>query len=115
MSAAEEIISKFLDDQPFEIQGLADALSDPAGRALLIDLVTLRQIVQPTESVPAMKAPVPVRRFGWQVAAAAAMLLIAVTGGYLVGEQRSMEAPAEAPPPTRVVEAVPFSPNGGNQ
>jgi hypothetical protein len=115
MSAAEEIVSKFLDDQPFDVQDLADALSDPDGRALLIDLITLRQIVQPVDSIPPMKAPTPVPRFGWQMAAAAAVLLVGLTGGYLVGERRSSATTAEAPPPTRVVQAVPFVPVGGGQ
>ena len=115
MSAADEIISKFLDDQPFDIQDLADALDDPAGRALLIDLITLRRIVQPIDVLPAMKAPAPVRRLGWQVAAAAAVLFLGLASGYLVGDRRSSETGAEAPPPTRVVQAVPFVPDGGSR
>ena len=117
MSAAHEVISAFLDDEPFDPQDLAMALEDPAGRTLLIDSITLRRMVQPTETIPPMKAPAPVRRFGWRAAAAAAMFVVALTGGYLVGERRSI-APvteAEAPPPTRVVQAVPFTPAGGGR
>lgn len=32
---------------------------------------------------------------------------------YLVGERRAVATTSEAPPPTRVVEAVPFVPSGG--
>lgn len=114
MSEANEVISKFLDDQPFDIQDLADALNDPGGRSLLIDLITLRRMVQPIDAVPAMKAPMPVRRFGWQIAAAAAVLSVGLASGYLFSDRRSTTA-EEAPPPTRVVQAVPFVPEGGTQ
>jgi hypothetical protein len=117
MNTAHEVISAFLDDEPFDPQGLAKALDDPAGRALLIDSVMLRRIVQPIDPVPPMTEPVPLRRFDWRVAAAAAaMFVVAVTGGYFVGERRSIPAAAdEAPAPTRVVQAVPFTPAGGGQ
>lgn len=115
MSEANEVFSKFLDDQPFDIEDLAGALNDPAGRALFIDLITLRRIVQPIDAVPAMKAPMPLRRFGWQVAAAAAVLFVGLTGGYLFGDRRSPATMEDAPPPTRVVQAVPFVPDGGNR
>ena len=113
MSSAHEVISALLDDQPFDRQQLADALNDPAGRALLIDLATLRRMVRPTEAVPDIRVADPVRRGPWRVLAAAAMLVLALGGGYLVGERRAVTTTSEAPPPTRVVEAVPFVPSGG--
>ncbi len=42
MSSTHEVISAFLDEEPFDSEELMDALSDPAGRALLIDLVALQ-------------------------------------------------------------------------
>ena len=45
MSDTHAVISAFLDDEAFEPVALAEALSDPAGRALLIDLLALRRIV----------------------------------------------------------------------
>jgi len=113
MSSNHDVISAFLDDQPFELDELADTLNDPAGRALLIDLIALRRIVQPTEAAPAMGAAGRPWRRPWQYAAAAAVLLVALGGGYLVGERRAVTTSSEAPPPTRVVEAVPFTPTGG--
>ena len=113
MSTTHEVISALLDDQAFDRQQLADALNDPAGRALLIDLATLRRMVQPIEAVPDIRAADPVRRGPWRVLAAAAMLFLALGGGYLVGERRAVSSTAEAPAPTRVVEAVPFVPSGG--
>jgi len=115
MNTAHEVISAFLDDEPFDPQDLANALDDPAGRTLLIDSLMLRRIVQPTDAMPPMKAAVPARRFAWRAVAAAAMFVVALTGGYLVGERRSIAPVEEAPPPTRVVQAVPFTPAGGGR
>ena len=113
MNTPHEVISAFLDDEPFDPQDLARALDDPAGRTLLIDSLMLRRIVQPTDVIPPMTAAAPARRFGWRAAAAAAMFVVALAGGYLVGERRSIAPADEAPPPTRVVQAVPFTPAGG--
>ncbi len=113
MSSTHEVISAFLDEEPFDSEELMDALSDPAGRALLIDLVALRRIVQPTGDVPAIRLANPVRRPVWRIAATAAAFLLTLAGGYLVGERRSSIASSEAPPPTRIVHAVPFVPTGG--
>jgi hypothetical protein len=113
MSTTHEVISAFLDDEPFAPQELANALSDPDGRALLIDLIALRSIVQPTDAAPAIRQLNPVQQRPWRVAAAAAVLFLALAGGYLVGERRAAMTSSEAPPPTRVVEAVPFVPAGG--
>jgi len=113
MSSSYEVISTFLDDEPFDSDELARALSDPAGRALLIDLVALRGIVQPADDVPAVRRVTPLRPPLWRIAAAAAALLFALGGGYVVGERRASPSSAEAPPPTRIVQAVPFVPTGG--
>jgi hypothetical protein len=53
-----EVISDFLDDEPFELAALARALDDPAGRALLLDAVALRRAVRDDPGV----MPVAVRR-----------------------------------------------------
>jgi hypothetical protein len=113
MSSKHEVISAFLDDEPFDPPELANALSDPTGRALLIDLIALRRIVQPTDALPAIRAANPVRRRPWRVAAAAAALLLALAGGYLVGERRAVTTSSKAPPATRIVQAVPYVPTGG--
>src|SRR6188474_2945480 len=113
-STPHEVISTFLDDEPFDPRDLANVLADPAGRALLIDLIVLRQIVQPPEAVPPIRVPAPARRPGWWVAAAAAAL-VGVAGGYLLGENRSSAVPTAAPAATRVVQATPFTPDGGSR
>jgi hypothetical protein len=103
-----EVISALLDDEPFDRQELESALSEPAGRALLIDIATLRRIVQPVDSPRTFRAVHSVSGRSWRVAAAAAGLVLALASGYVVGARRAVTA--EAPPPTRVVEAVPFVP-----
>ena len=39
MNNTHDVISAFLDDEPFDSSTLAEALSEPAGRDLLIDLI----------------------------------------------------------------------------
>ena len=114
MNQQHEVISAFLDDQPFDPQTLVDALTEPAGRTLLIDLIALRQIVQPAESVPVMTLPPSASRGPWRVIAAAAALFIALAGGYVLGGHRASTADDAAPAPTRVVQAELFAPPGGH-
>ncbi len=111
MNGTHEVISSFLDDEPFDPQELANALNDPAGRSLLIDLVALRSIVQLSDAAPVWAHGV-VQRL-WRVAAVAAALCVALGGGYVVGERQDVTTPEEAPAPTRVVVATPFVPAGG--
>jgi len=47
-----DVISAFLDNEPFDSQELAGALASPEGRDLLLDLIALRAIVQPEELRP---------------------------------------------------------------
>ena len=47
MTDRREVVSAFLDDEPFDAGELARALADTDGRALLLDLVALRSLVQP--------------------------------------------------------------------
>lgn len=115
MKNRDEVISNFLDDEPFDPEELADALSEPAGRALLIDSIVLRRLVQPAESMPVMRAPTSAVRFRWQAAAAAAVLFVGLTGGYFMAERRVPAADAQAPPASRVVQAVAFTPSGGGR
>jgi hypothetical protein len=114
MNSTHDVISALLDDEPFDPEELLEALSDPAGRALLIDLVALRRIVQPRDVTPPLAALNAVRPRPWQWLAAAAALILALVGGYAAGVRRGgTETLAGAPPPTRIVQAVPFTPTGG--
>jgi len=113
MTSTHDVISALLDNEPFDPHELADALSEPAGRALLIDLAALRQIVQPADAVPPIVTARPAQRRPWQLLAAAAALLLALAGGYVAGTRQPVAPSTDAPPPTRVVQAVPFTPTGG--
>jgi hypothetical protein len=113
MSNTHDVISALLDDEPFDPDELLEALSDPDGRALLIDLVALRRIVQPREAVPTISAPSAAGRRSWRWLAAAAALIIALSSGYAAGLRRASDTSREAPPATRIVQAVPFTPTGG--
>lgn len=114
MNSTHEVISALLDDEPFDPEELLTALSEPSGRALLIDLVALRRIVQPSEPAPPMHQIRLLEGRAWTMIAAAAAVLIALAGGYIAGSRQTIETSPGAPPATRIVEATPFTP-GANQ
>ena len=105
MRDTHEVISSFLDDEPFNSNELAEALSDPAGRALLIDLIALRNLTQ-TESTA---SPPLANRVPWSSSLrgmlAAAAVLVALVGGYFLGGRQHDVRASAAPRPTRVVHA----------
>src|SRR5688572_4808863 len=103
MNDTHEVISAFLDDEPFDARQLADALSNPEARAELIDLLALRHVMQPGKE--AMSVLRPKRRSGLQVLLAAAAVLVALVGGYALGQRQHEIGQSEAPAATRVVEA----------
>ena len=106
--ARSEVISAFLDSEPFDPAALSAALSEPEGRALLMDLIGLRQMTRSNgEDMPAEAAPrVRIAR-RWQYAAAV-FVPLAVLAGYGLGRidtSKSPEAQAQepAPQPTREI------------
>jgi hypothetical protein len=114
MTNTHDAISAFLDDEPFEAAELATALSDPDGRALLIDLVALRYIVQPDEPVAAATG---MFRSRWRPLLATAAMLVALAGGYVIGDRRGAVESSAPPPPTRVVQETTWQilPAGGGR
>lgn len=68
MNNEHEVISAFVDDEPFDPHELAAALSEPGGRTLMLDLIELGRIVQP-DNIPAIS---PHRRLWRPIALAAA-------------------------------------------
>jgi hypothetical protein len=104
MSERHEVISAFLDDEPFDPRELAEALSEPDGRAFLLDFLALRRLVQPQgHEVPASLAQ-QTRRAPLKALVAVAAVFVALAGGYFIG-QRGSVAPSDAPAATRVVDA----------
>jgi hypothetical protein len=103
MNDPNEVISAFLDDEPFDAQQLADALSDPDGRAMLIDLLALRHVMQPGKE--AMSLAQPKKSSGLRALLAAAAVVVALVGGYALGQRQVDAGRSTAPPATRIVEA----------
>lgn len=108
MSNTHDVISAFLDDEPFDANELANALSDPEGRALLIDLLALRQVIQPGKDVLAMAAQRKTSRVRAMLAVAA--VLVAMIGGYFMGVREQVASTDVAPEATRVVETGQWQP-----
>lgn len=94
-----DVISAFVDNESFDATELAHALADPEGRALLIDLVALRGIVQP-EPAPVLVSARP--RPWLRVAMTAAGLVVALGAGYQIGADAG-GTPVAPPEPTRVI------------
>lgn len=102
MSDTHEVLSAFLDDEPFEPRELEQALSDPEGRAQLLELLALRHVMQPGKAATFEPRE---KRSPLRALMAAAAIVVALVGGYLIGQQRGEIAGSDAPPATRVVEA----------
>jgi hypothetical protein len=115
MNDTHAVISAFLDDEPFDAADLAAALSEPEGRTVLIDLVALRHIVQPDNMIAAMEARAG--RSLWRPLLATAAMLVALAGGYVIGERRAAVDVDTPPAPTRVVQETTWQivPQGGGQ
>jgi hypothetical protein len=103
MNETHDVISAFLDDEPFDARQLADALSDPDGRAQLIDLLALRHVMQPGKHAWAVAQPI--KNSGLRALLAVAAMIVALIGGYALGQRQTEIGRSEAPPATRVVEA----------
>ena len=113
MNDKHVVISAFLDDEPFDSSELGDALSDPEGRALLIDLVALRHVVQPEDGFATVRAE---QRSAWRPLLATAAMVVALVGGYVIGERRGAEPTSDPPAASRIVQAnewQPVPPGGG--
>ena len=108
MNDTYAVISAFLDDEPFDATELGAALSDPDGRALLIDLVALRHIAQPDDMIGVADAPA--QRSRWRPLLATAAMLVALAGGYFIGERRSAPDASGPPAATRIVQANDWQP-----
>lgn len=103
--STHEVVSAFLDDEPFEPADLAAALADPEGRRLLLDLVALRTLVRadPIEP-PARIAPSAISRPKWiAVGFLAASVLFGVGAAWLLPPRLRHPADDVPPTPTHVI------------
>lgn len=119
---SSEVISAFLDHEPFDAGQLATALADPAGRALLIDLIALRSLTQVETDAGVHHVTLP-RKRRWNWIAASVVLAAALGAGFGAGRWSSASTPAAtttaaadaAPPPTRVISDIEWRTTpGGN-
>ena len=106
MNHRHEVISAFLDDDPYDLADLAAALNEPGGRALLIDLLALRRMVQPADTIPVTSAVHLAARRPLRPVLAAAALVVALVGGYAMGASQAATVDTAAPPPTRIVQVT---------
>jgi hypothetical protein len=114
----QEVIAAFADGEPVDPKELTEALSYPAGREHLIDLLVLRGLVG-GQSIT-RPVPIPARRSASHIrrlAVAASLAAISVLGGYVLGHRttdlsRPPNAvtgaapdvvPVSAPAPTRII------------
>jgi hypothetical protein len=119
---SHEVISAFVDREPFDAEELGRALADPAGRDLLIDLIALRQLVA-SDALEEPRAAAVARRPRPLVVAlaAAATIALAVAGGYVAGTRlpaRTSQEIEQAPAPTQVIDLTPgknWHPNEGGR
>ena len=105
-----EVISAFLDHEPFDPDVLVAALAEPEGRALLIDLIALRALAQ-TDDARLRTVVAPRRDTVVRFAVAATVAAVALFTGYQLGQR-----PARPPEPTAVISAGTdwqAIPNGG--
>jgi hypothetical protein len=98
-----DVISAFLDNEPFDAEEFSAALATPDGRRLLVDLVALQGMVQPAF---AATPPAASRRVHW-FGVSAAMVMLA--GGFALGQwsarvdfpsSETAASAASAPEPT---------------
>jgi hypothetical protein len=106
MNDTDDVISDFLDGRTLELADLARALETPDGRALLIDSLALRRLVQPTDPIPQLSLPLQQSRLWLRSALAAAAVVAAVVSCYVVGTRHTPVGVTDAPEPTRVVQVV---------
>ena len=99
-----EVISAFIDDEPFDPADLAAALADPGGRQLLLELVALRTLVRDEPIAAPLRDRAPVSRPKWiAIGFLAASVLFGASAAWLLPpllRQQSADAP---PKPAHVV------------
>jgi hypothetical protein len=108
-----EVISAFIDNEPFDSEELANALATPEGRDFLIDAIVLRRLTRSADHqavVSTSKSTI-----GRRLSLVAAVILAAVAS-FQLGQRHGLNATNRAPEPTRVISgglAWQPSPRGG--
>ena len=118
--AQHEVISAFLDNEPFDAEALAQALAQPGGRDELLDLVALRAVVQEDAAMTAVTTDPRAwsrQRRTWIAAGfLAATVVFGVGAGILAptlidrGRQAGNPSTSEADAPPTPNQVVTFEP-----
>jgi hypothetical protein len=107
-----EVLSALLDREPVHPDVLATVLEEPAGRALLVDFVRLRDILHAdgyAESTEDTVGTIQSSGWGHAIRRAAAVLLLISAGG-LGGIWLTHDEQDSPPPePSRIVKLEPIS------
>ena len=99
-----EVVSAFLDDEPFDPAELARALADPGGRQLLLDLVALRTLVRDEPIAAPVRVAGAVSRSKWiAVGFLAASVLFGAGSAWLLPPLLRQQRADVPPTPHRVV------------
>ena len=99
-----EVVSAFLDDEPFDPADLARVLADPGGRQLLLDLVALRTLVREEPVTAPVRAAGTLSRSKWiAVGFLAASLLFGAGSAWLLPPLLRQQRADVPPTPDRVV------------
>jgi hypothetical protein len=94
-----EVISAFIDNEPFDSEELANALATPEGRDFLIDAIILRRLTRSTDQAVASTSKSTIGR---RLSLVAAVILAAVAS-FQLGQRHGLNATIRAPEPTRVI------------
>jgi hypothetical protein len=117
MTESQDVIAAFADGELVEPARLLAALAEASGREHLVDLLVLRGLMGGSPNVRPVLGTAPAAPArGVRYLAMAALVGIAVAGGFVAGQQRATPAPAgkapaalapatapSAPAPTRVI------------
>ena len=100
-----DVISAFLDNEPFDAAELTRALADPQGRELLLDLVALRALVRDESAgAPVVAAAAPLSRPKWIAVGFLAASILFGAGAAWMLPPLLRQPHADAPPqPDHVV------------
>jgi hypothetical protein len=98
-----DVISAFLDNEPFDGPELSSALATAEGRELLLDLIAMRSLVSPPDAIAG--APATVKRPTRWFLASAAAAVVTLVAGYQMGRVSQSHLPASGPGATAAVVA----------
>lgn len=99
-----DVISAFIDDEPFDPADLAATLADPGGRQMLLELVALRTLVRDEPIAAPAHDAAPVSRPAWIAVGFLAASVLFGAGAALLLPTLLRQPRADVPPtPDHVV------------